>query len=168
MTSPPRDHALERVKSYVNVSGRELLQLIHLDYIIFCKTHEPPWPTFLIIQGYPVIISESVDTHALELRVGIETFDDKLFLQIIHKLLRSDTLLQSFWPRRLIGISAFSITKFPMSVRFLDHILGCASLLHYVNQLGSLKSCLMEQLIRPIELPNENVRSKLHAREGHS
>ena len=97
-----------------------------------------------VIQGFTVVISESVDTHALELRIGVETFDDELFLQIIHKLLRSYTLLQSFRPRGLIGISALCVTKFPMSVGFLDHILGCTSLLYYVHQLGSLESCLMK------------------------
>jgi len=84
LASPTWDHALERIKSYVHMPRRELLKLIHFDGIIFCKTHEPPRPTLLVIQGLPVVISESIDTHALKLRVGVETFDYKLFLQIIH------------------------------------------------------------------------------------
>lgn len=44
-----------------------------------------------------------------------------------------------------------------MSVGFLDHVLGCTRLLHYVHQLGGLESCLMKQLIWPIELPNEDI-----------
>jgi hypothetical protein len=133
LTSPTWDHALERVKSDVHVPRRELLKLIHFDWVIFCLTHEPPRPTLLVIQGLPIVISESVDTHALKLGVGVETFNNKFFLQIIHKLLRSDTLLKTLRPRGFIGISALCVTELSMSVGFLDHVLGCTSLLHYVH-----------------------------------
>jgi hypothetical protein len=119
--------------------------------------HEPQRPTLLVIQRLPVVISESVDTHAFELRVGVETFDNEFFLQIIHKLLRSDALLKTFRPRGLIGIGALTFTEFAVSVGFLDHVLRCTRLMYYINQLRSLESCLMKQLIRSIELPNEDV-----------